>query len=73
MKYNKLKQIAVGAGRLFDFAQSYDSALHKKYLDTDAGQIESDALRSDWEKIGKDLKSAISRKTDSDDLKHNHA
>lgn len=72
MKYNKLKQVAVGAGRILDFAHSYDSALHKKYLNTEARQIEGEALRSDWEKIGKDLKAAISKEADRNNLKHNH-
>lgn len=73
MKYNKFKQVAVGAGRLLDFAQSYDSVLHKKYFKTEARQIESDALRSDWEKIGKDLKTVISRESAKGPLKQNHA
>jgi hypothetical protein len=61
MKYRKLKQVTVGAGRIFDFARSYDSALHKKYLNTDARQLDRDAMSADWDKMGKDFKVAMTK------------
>lgn len=61
MKYNRLKKMMVGAGRLFDFTQGYDSVLYNKYLNSDAKKLDNAALRSDWEKIGKDIRTAISK------------
>jgi hypothetical protein len=60
MKSRKLKQVTVGAGRIFDFARSYDSALQKN-LNTDASQLDRDAMSSDWDKIGRDFKVAMSK------------
>jgi hypothetical protein len=59
MKYNKFKKIIISAGRLFDFAHCYDVDLHNKYLNTNSKKMDNEALRSDWKKIGMDLKNAI--------------
>ena len=62
MRKNIQKAIA-GAGRLFDFGRCYDSQYLKRYLGTNSRTLDDEALRSDWIRVGQDLRDAISRET----------
>jgi len=73
MKGHKLSQILMGAGRLLDFSTSYNIELKRKYLKTNSAKIDRDALKSDWQKVGQTIKSAMENYQDKDTTRHNHA
>lgn len=54
----KIGGLAGGAGRLFDFAGSYNIAVHY-YLTHGSTEIDSEALYSDWKTVGADMESAL--------------
>ena len=72
MTYRKIHKMVIGAGRLFDFSQSYNSELRKKYLQAESRTLDNNALRSDWEKVGKAIKSALDKAKDSNKIRQNH-
>ncbi|MDE7168705.1 MAG: hypothetical protein K2N67_00740 [Mucispirillum sp.] len=48
-----------GAGQLLDITGSYCEPVLKKYLHTPSYEIDNNDIRSDWEAVGKDIKSAM--------------
>ncbi|EFI34384.1 hypothetical protein Dthio_PD1736 [Desulfonatronospira thiodismutans ASO3-1] len=65
LRQDRLKRVAIGAGRIFDFAGSYDLDVCNKFLRTDSDTLDHDAVRSDWDQVGNDLKEALSREADT--------
>ncbi len=65
LRKKRLKRLTIGAGRIFDFAGSYDVAVYNKFLRTDSDILDHEAVRSDWDKVGEDLKEALSSEADT--------
>ena len=76
MKYRvsaKLIRIVVGAGRIFDFTNTYGQDLREKYLNTNSARLDRKAIMSDWSNVGKTIRTAMNKYKDSSDhIKHNH-
>lgn len=58
---NRIRRIAVGAGRIFDFSGCYGSILKEKYLNSDSSEIDRSSLGSDWIKVGMDIRKSAQR------------
>jgi len=59
-----LKNMLIGAGRLFDFSGSYGRASAqrmKRRHDALRSRSDSDALASDWAKIGADMRKTLEK------------
>lgn len=74
MKSQRVAEVVIGIGRLFDFSGSYNLRLEKKYLRTDSRRLDQKALKGDWIKVGKSLKSAMEQcdLPKSNSIRHNH-
>lgn len=59
MKIKYLSDFLNGAGQFLDICGRYDEHIIDKYLNTPSEKLDKDALQSDWQAVGNDMKNAM--------------
>lgn len=55
------RELVRGVGRILDISGSYTNSMRRKYVTEDSLVIDTNSLRSDWERVGDDIRTSISR------------